>query len=88
DVYKRQVMTNAENRLNNLKQLASKINTATDPKAIQDLTARINIEQAAIQNEQTRLQLFMKMAEIQEKHAERAERSSRYEQLREAAKNQ
>ena len=49
--------------------MARKIDAATDLKAIQDLTARINIEQAAIQNEQTRLQLFKHLQEEQDKMA-------------------
>lgn len=62
-------LENTSNRLENLKQMAKKIDVATDSKAIQDLTARINIEQAAIQNEQTRLQLFKHLQEEQDKMA-------------------
>jgi P-type DNA transfer protein VirB5 len=78
-----QALENAGNRLENLNQLARKINSATDPKAIQDLTARIGIEQAAIQNEQTRLQLFMKLADIQEKNAQQAARAARVKRAEE-----
>jgi P-type DNA transfer protein virB5 len=72
-------LENATARLENLNQLTRKINAATDPKAIADLTARINIEQAAIQNEQTRLQLFAKLSDIQEKNAEQAARQADFE---------
>ena len=72
-------LDNATARLENLNQLARRINGATDPKAIADLTARINIEQAAIQNEQTRLQLFMKLSDIQEKNAQQAARHADFE---------
>lgn len=72
-------LDNATNRLENLNQLAKRINQATDAKAIADLNARINIEQAAIQNEQTRLQLYMKLAEVQEKHAQQAAMQADFE---------
>ena len=62
-------LENTSKRLENLNQMAKKIDAATDLKAIQDLTARINIEQAAIQNEQTRLQLFKHLQEEQDKVA-------------------
>jgi type IV secretion system protein VirB5 len=45
-------------RLNDIQGLVSKIDTSTDPKEIMDLQARIQGEQAAIQNEQTKLQLM------------------------------
>ena len=77
--YIKNALDNAEARLVNLKKLAIRINSATDPKAIADLTARINIEQAAIQNEQTRLQLFAKLSDIQEKNAEQAARNANFE---------
>ena len=76
-------LDNATARLENLNQLAKRINSTTDAKAIADLNARINIEQAAIQNEQTRLQLYMKLAETQEKHAQQAERAARAKRVQE-----
>jgi type IV secretion system protein VirB5 len=45
-------------RLNNIQGLMGQINSSTDPKAIADLQARIQGEQAAIQNEQTKVQLM------------------------------
>jgi type IV secretion system protein VirB5 len=47
-----------QQRLENIDGLLAMVDTATDSKAIQDLQARIAIEQAAIQNEQTKLQLM------------------------------
>lgn len=79
ELYIKNALDNAEARLVNLKELATKINAATDPKAIADLTARINIEQSAIQNEQTRLQLFAKLSDIQEKNAVQAARHANFE---------
>ena len=75
----KKALDNATDRLENLNQLAKRINQDTDAKAIADLNARINIEQAAIQNEQTRLQLYMKLAEVQEKHAEEAQKQADFE---------
>lgn len=57
-----QAYTAAVQRLTNIQGLMGKINTSTDPKAIADLQARIQGEQAAIQNEQTKVQL---MAQLQ-----------------------
>ena len=45
-------------RLSQIEQLMSTINTTNDPKAIAELHARISAEQAAIQNEHTKLQMF------------------------------
>ena len=41
----KKALDNATDRLENLNQLAKRINWATDAKAIADLNARINIEQ-------------------------------------------
>jgi type IV secretion system protein VirB5 len=48
----------ARGRLGQIEGLMRKINATTDPKAIAELHARIAIEQAAIQNEQTKLQMY------------------------------
>lgn len=45
-------------RLNDIQGLVDQIDQETDPKQIMDLQARIQGEQAAIQNEQTKLQLM------------------------------
>jgi len=45
-------------RMKQIDQLMGQINTTQDPKSIAELQARINIEQANIQNEQTRLELY------------------------------
>ena len=45
-------------RLTNLEGLAAQIDSQTDSKQILDLQARIQTEQGAIQNEQTKLQLM------------------------------
>lgn len=53
-----QAFEGAQQRLAQINQLMGQINSATDPKAISDLQARISVEQAAIQNENTKLQLM------------------------------
>jgi type IV secretion system protein VirB5 len=53
-----QAYSGAIQRLNNIEGLLNSIDNETDPKQIMDLQARIQGEQAAIQNEQTKLQLM------------------------------
>lgn len=48
----------ARSRLDQIDSLMRQISATTDPKAIAELQARIAIEQAAISNEQTKLQLY------------------------------
>ena len=50
--------TAATQRLNNLEGLTRQIDASSSPKQVMDLQARIATEQAAIQNEQTKLQLM------------------------------
>jgi len=54
-------------RLNQIDQLMRKINTTTDPKSIAELQARIGIENANIQNEQTKLQMYGMLAAAEDK---------------------
>lgn len=48
----------AKDRLSQIEGLMRQINQTQDPKAIAELQARITAEGAAIQNEQTKMQLF------------------------------
>lgn len=48
----------AKNRIEQINKLMNKINDTKDPKAIAELQARIAVEQANIQNEQTKLQMY------------------------------
>lgn len=57
----------ARSRINQIDQLMQQINQTQDPKAIAELQARIAAEQANIQNEQTKLQLYSMVAAAQEK---------------------
>lgn len=57
----------ARGRINQIDQLMAQINTTQDPKAIAELQARIGAEQANIQNEQTKLQMFAMVAAAEDK---------------------
>lgn len=57
----------AKSRINQIDQLMSEINQTQDPKAIAELQGRIAAEQANIQNEQTKLQLYAMVAAAEEK---------------------
>ena len=57
----------ATSRLDQIEQLTKQINSTDDPKAIAELQGRIGTEQAAIQNEQTKLQLYQMVAAAQDK---------------------
>lgn len=57
----------AKARIDQIDGLMAKINDTQDPKAIAELQARIAAEQAHIQNEQTKLQLYAMMAAAEEK---------------------
>jgi type IV secretion system protein VirB5 len=54
-------------RINQIQGLMKQINKTQDPKAIQELQGRIALEQAMIQNEQVKLQLYKFASEAQEK---------------------
>lgn len=57
----------ANSRINQIDQLMEQINQTHDPKDIAELQARIGAEQANIQNEQTKLQLYSMVAAADEK---------------------
>lgn len=57
----------AKSRINQIDQLMQKISQTADPKAIAELQGRIAAEQANIQNEQTKLQLYAMVAAAEEK---------------------
>ncbi|ANC00451.1 P-type DNA transfer protein VirB5 [Vibrio parahaemolyticus] len=62
DAYKK-----SQNRVNQIESLMREINRTNDPKAIAELSARIQAEQAMIQNEQTKLSLYQASAEAEER---------------------
>lgn len=57
----------SQRRLDNIQGLMGQINNASDQKAILDLQARIQTENAMIQNEQTKLQMFKMMSEAEDR---------------------
>lgn len=57
----------AQDRMDQIDQLMAKVNDTQDPKAIAELQARIAAEQANIQNEQTKLQMYAMVASAEDK---------------------
>jgi len=57
---------NTNQRFSALQQLIDRIGTSQDPKAIQDLQARIQAEQTMLTNEQTKLQSLYETARSEE----------------------
>lgn len=57
----------AKGRLTQIDQLMSQINATDDPKSIAELQGRIQAEQAMIQNEQTKLQLYDMVAQAEDR---------------------
>ncbi|OAI20331.1 P-type DNA transfer protein VirB5 [Methylomonas lenta] len=57
----------AQDRMDQIDQLMAKVNDTQDPKAIAELQARIATEQANIQNEQTKLQMYAMVASAEDK---------------------
>ena len=64
----------AKSRINQIDQLMSKINDTADPKAIAELQGRIAAEQANIQNEQTKLQMYQMVASAEDRLQEQRQR--------------
>jgi type IV secretion system protein VirB5 len=73
----RQALATSGSRFTQLQQLVSAIGTATDPKAIDDLQARVQAETAMLQND------AIKLSSLYESHA--AEEALRHQRLREQA---
>lgn len=64
----------AKSRITQIDQLMAKINDTTDPKAIAELQGRIAAEQANIQNEQTKLQLYAMVAAAEDRVQQQRQR--------------
>ena len=60
----------ARARLAQIERLMGEINRTRDPKGIQELQARIAVEQAAVQNETTKLQLVAMLQRAEERLVE------------------
>jgi type IV secretion system protein VirB5 len=61
-----QALSMTSSRFASLQTLINSIGSATDPKAIQDLQARIAAEQGMLQTDQTKLQALYQAAQAQE----------------------
>lgn len=72
-------------RLKQIDKLMSKINDTKDQKAIAELQARINAENAHIQNMATQLAIYDRIAAAEEKIAEQRARQAISERIREDA---
>lgn len=64
----------AKNRLSQIDLLMQQINRTQDPKAIAELQGRIAAEQAMIQNEQTKLQMYQMVAAAEDRLQEQRQR--------------
>ena len=64
----------AKSRINQIDQLMAKINQTQDPKAIAELQGRIAAEQANIQNEQTKLQMYSMVAAAEDRLQQQRQR--------------
>lgn len=64
----------AKSWLTQIDQLMAKINDTPDPKAIAELQGRIAVEQAMIQNEQTKLQMYQMVAAAEDRLQEQRQR--------------
>ena len=72
----------AQKRLDQIEGLMNQINRTQDPKAIAELQARIGIEQAMIQNETTRLQMYQIMNQANEKMIAEQRKNARRDAMR------
>lgn len=66
-VTSQQALESSSQRFASLQQLIDAIPTATDEKAVLDLQARISVEQAMLQNEQTKLQMLNQTLQAEER---------------------
>lgn len=64
----------AQGRMDQIDQLMAKVNETQDPKAIAELQARIATEQANIQNEQTKLQMYAMVAAAEDRVQQQQQR--------------
>lgn len=74
-------------RLAQIEGLMGQINATGDAKAIAELQARIGVEQANIQNETTKMQLFKMMADAEEKLVAQQQRESTSKRTRRLSAN-
>lgn len=66
----------AKSRLHQIDQLMAEIDGTSDPKSIAELQGRIAAEQAMIQNEQTKLQLYAMVAQAEDRIQQQQQREA------------
>ena len=76
EAYAQEAYMAAQKRLDNIQNLMGQINSATDAKTIADLQARMQAEQAMIQNEQTKLQMFKMIADAKRAQIDQQKREA------------
>jgi type IV secretion system protein VirB5 len=74
-------MIAAAGRLGQIQALMNQINATTDQKAILELQARINAENALLAHEATQIQMLQGMADSEERIARSRDRERQYEML-------
>lgn len=74
-------MKTAAGRLTQIQSLMSQINATTDPKAVQEIQARIGAENALLAHEMSQLQMLQGMSETEERIARSRDRERQYEML-------
>jgi type IV secretion system protein VirB5 len=78
--------SSANARLDNIQGLMDEIDQTTDAKSIAELGARIQAEQAMIQNEQTKLQMFRMLADAEKDLIEQQKREQSMLDLKKPSK--
>jgi type IV secretion system protein VirB5 len=76
----------AQARLDNIQGLMSQIDATTDAKSIAELNARMQAEQAMIQNEQTKLQMFRMLADAERDLIDQQKRETSMKDLQRPSK--
>ena len=74
-------MVTASGRLGQITALMSLINGTTDPKAVQEIQARIGAENALMAHEISQVQMLQAMADSEERIARARDRERQYEML-------
>jgi len=76
--YHQESIANIDDRVNQLKSLMQSINQTEDPKAIAEIQARIQVENASIQNEQSKLSVYKDFLANEQKVREQQMEEMRY----------
>jgi type IV secretion system protein VirB5 len=76
-----QAMKSASGRLSQIQALMGQIDATTDPKAAQEIQARIGAENALLAHEMSQLQMLQGMADSEERIARSRDRERQYQML-------